>query len=1749
MVNDFDKRGMFSNRWLDFSLRQNVYDGRCYRMAKDDPKPRVDQYVNVQRIQKREYIEDVTFEEYTDKDSDLLVSFRWLVATDDALYSIETNNCVLVTSNSSDGSVAKCQVIHAKYERVVITLYRIDGDVTTNQFDWAPTTGTKTTRIGDYVKDFTLTLDDTMTNIITNGGERVILRSDLKFNNADSSTIWNDIIFFTEFNGPEKTNGKLQTNTYYYLHIDKSSSYNAQVSSDEGQVKTASLPSFTLIQHGQSGGTRPVKTTSIIASNDKGFNFYNEEDKADGNDYFAWFKTPVTFERRKKTTPSLRWGNFGDIANQTTTSKPLASDGQVTGVKSNDVLFDVELKATFFYDTLDFDNQNNLRIPDDVPRYVGLSTKNLAVLGADFTEVYSKYVGGSQYTDYVQKLPSGLGGDDPGRHIDISYSFKAPANTQWLYRIWVTKESGETWFANLTTGTNFPYRSSLNPSDLKITTGTFTVDNWVNPSSKSTGFWYQMLQCWKNDTSDLSFATRLSPFMTVLRKATPAVPGFNTKVDGDYPVFYYLNYKFEEDKNYQFRTILENFYTYRSSTNLFRTSADSADLRIITPWGEKLNMDPPFINLATIPTGMKRVNMYLSTNLNAYSIKNNSNIVDTNGSVPTKPIQLISSKSNPQNPITYTAKPYFGGDVLLTDPNNASLVSGLNWVGVLRFDWFIQGGATFNIMNQTTNGKVETKNTEKIPYFLNVEPFGGRGWHYLGDQKKLIWFDKIGNPSILSGLMTELNSNFPVGGDPGDYFANKTSDVKYLRNNFVATYIPYQSFNVSFDYVNESPFGISMYLGGNLPFAKEGEQFWKTDIDELITQGLVKLVGKLGLSKGSPQKCKFIGLVGNQYLFFVADNVIKFGSEEKVNDLFVKVGNTYKFESKITGFPLNTDSNDNGYSTYSVISLDNFTFAGAYNDGNNRVYLTDANLSAVLVNATYSIDLGTGNNVFPNSANTTITTKSKAGNGSFAGGTWENGVWNSGWREDITVAEFNTVNQSFFYNMARIWRMSIGGRPSSVAKFSVGDVVSISNVVAIDINDNRKLLNKSYTVLSIDETSITVETETNFPIKRIEKDSEEHRILVSKNLWLSGVFLNGYFNGIWNNGLFSGYPFITKMDQSHWIDGIFNGGQFVADKIKSNFSTSKTYLLDGTPRLALNFTRPHGMETNDTISITYSNNFLKVDSLGTTTILATPDPLTLVTGIAYDNKYKNVKNGTVNNTTSTGLIQNFDFYSNNASKVTSLDTMKSSRVFTYNSWIDVNYSNKSAVNIGRPQTFIEPQTERSYSENNLYGYPTNDVLSSNSVFRDSFAVTSRRYRLGRKYNIINDFVGASSAFEQAFGPTDTVDGLESFKNQGWDVSKFLPSKSKIQATQADWEFIQGPDDYLLVVEFNYNVLIDNLKEGDDITIVGSKAQWTVANLLVNFANSDIVSEKTIIISKTIEGGKFKIVTDITGSTLIYRWVEILPIYIEFDSINDIVINRTSDPVTTNTPLIGKEMKSIVKGKGGVVNLIPVDDINGRTNGKDSETLGRLRYTMVEFEVADFKTTGNTTFYDDSDIKSAPPLHFNNLNYVSRLARDGNGQKVLRKIEASYLPIYRNVNHVSTPGRKKQEFFFNKRNLLMNMSGSGFGGIFNNEIYLDNLKFYEVDMIPFFQYFKSPIGKSGNINISVQIPNTGISPTIQPTEDFIDATAGNDVVNEFAEKFIASNVQVPKNVNWRADYAVYRTQQQDLTGNPGLYGGN
>ena len=1472
--------------------------------------------------------------------------------------------------------------------------------------------------------------------------------------------------------------------------------------------------------------------------------FWNPDDpNGDTNPpIFAWFKTPNWTKPIPKVilpvTPSISFGlsyeTYYDYTNPD-------SSGNIKADSTNSpVVYTTKLTGHIFYQKIGLEKDDSLTLPNDVPEDAGFSYRplgntnwtNIKVGTINYTNGFvmgindmKTHLSTLTLKDYVHELPNDI---DTNRFIDFtSVSLDLVASVTYQYRIWLKKKDGTIWYSNIS---NLPSKeASSTPTDFIIKTKDINLSGFTTGAFKDdNGFWYQIYNSWKK----IDDPNRLSPYLTV-REYEAGNSGIGVQItkneiNSKFPIHYFLNYIFTNDKNYQFRTVVENYYTYKNDT-----TSKISDLEMLTPWGETIKIDAPYLNIDTVPDIMKRMNLYTFSNINGY--------VDNNQK---KPKTFISSKSNPQNPITYVARPYFGGQ-----PKTGSVVnvSGLNHVSISKTDWNIQGIATYNIMTQTTNGNVDIDKTQSIPFYHNSIPYAGRGWHYIEKELRFIWFDKI--PPSNTNYITELNSNFPIGGDPSDYYSTKESHIRYLKNNYISTYIPFQIFNISFDYINNSDFGLTMYLGRTLPGI---DKDLKTNIEDLISKGFVKRIGKLDKSKNGVQKCEFVGLTGNQYLFFVADTIIDFDVPSNLNS------NKKDFENITTGGYKISGSQTYAYDKNCVIEISNFKSSGTYHKYNNRVFETMVNPAYKtydLTNAVYSIRLGKGNDVFDSKTNIITIMNSKAGNGSIYSGIWENGVWNNGWRTDKTVREFISVGQFYSYNKDRVWRLTINGRKSSLSNFKKGDLVAISNVVGIDINEERKLLKKEYRVIDVTTTGIEVEIETDFPIRRFEKDSEEHRILVTKNIWLNGVFLNGYFNGVWNSGLFSGFPMITKMDASHWIDGIFNGGHFTAKKLKTSLSKVNTPIIEKVPyegnsRLAINFENYHKFEKNDIISLTYSiSNPPNTYILGSTIIISVENDKKIITGLAWKPEYSDIVDLTINSKISDGLIQNFEFHSNNISSVTSLESLKQETVFSYNSWIDVNYSNKSAVNIGRPQTFMD-YSERAYSENNLYGYPTNDILSSLSIFRDSFSNTFRKYKLGRKYKIFKDYIGDASMFERSFDATNTKVGLDTFKELGWDPTIYTDTKTNI-----NFKGTKNANGFLVIEPLSNDSITKSYIEGLLGKTVSIKG---VAVKLVDLSTKNyFYTTKTITLPANYGSGN--LTTDSNYFTEIDQTNNIIKDEGWILDINDIpaenrtgfnvvfeisatqsssvVFSRTPEPSSQGTLSQGKELKIVAKGNGGVLNLIKKQN----NSLGDEETIPKLRYSMIEFELIDFKSNGSYTIIDNIG-NTKPALHFNNINLVSRKVLDE-----IKSIPASYLPVYKNVNHLSTFGRKKQEFFFNKRNLLMNFSGVGNLGYFNTEYMIDNLKIYEVDMIPFFQYFKNPSGRSGSINVSVQIPNTGTSPGLNDSIDrVVDAKTDNDIINHFISKLVLFNKPVPDSVNWRSDYAVYRTQITDKESDSNIY---
>lgn len=347
--------------------------------------------------------------------------------------------------------------------------------------------------------------------------------------------------------------------------------------------------------------------------------------------------------------------------------------------------------------------------------------------------------------------------------------------------------------------------------------------------------------------------------------------------------------------------------------------------------------------------------------------------------------------------------------------------------------------------------------------------------------------------------------------------------------------------------------------------------------------------------------------------------------------------------------------------------------------------------------------------------------RTKFGNGNFASGYWENGIWNNGWRDDTTMRRclFSSKHYSQSNNIVSnyplnnidyvkltntTWLIYLKCL-DSLSIYEVGDKVSVSNIVYIDSNENRSLIKGYSTVYSIDKTNsiIIIKVNVSSNTLRVEADSDNHVVNISKNIWSSGAFLNGRFKGIWNYGLFQGYPYITLMDSSHMIDGIFDGGTFRG-------STS-SYVLNNT-------------------SYIYSSP----------------------------------------------LVQNFNFDDNNISSPVSYESNyfnSTDKMYTnttkYLSWIDVNYFTSSKTNIGKETILYDDVLEKETVDINLNGYPTNDIMSSKSLFRDLHTNDSRVYDLGIKYKTYKNFIQNSELPKQFLKPISTTFTVN-FSDYGWTYS-------------------------------------------------------------------------------------------------------------------------------------------------------------------------------------------------------------------------------------------------------------------------------------------------------------------------------------------------------------------------------------------
>lgn len=911
---------------------------------------------------------------------------------------------------------------------------------------------------------------------------------------------------------------------------------------------------------------------------------------------------------------------------------------------------------------------------------------------------------------------------------------------------------------------------------------------------------------------------------------------------------------------------------------------------------------------------------------------------------------------------------------------------GIMETQIFEIDWILNGYSwigddDFNSL-PSANPDVDTPQ----PIIRNR----GNGWSYDSQNNSYFWFDTEGTllddgePAQSCPLYPPLTNPASINGQiEGGITKFCYSISPFKEINYMSRFVDYQFFNFKFYLnkyngfdINDADAGIKIYLSDEEPYLGSSVLEFENYINES------DLVGDLN-SSGT---YSFYGLLGNKYLFIVGDPAS-------------------------ATFSANTQ-----------LSISNIELEGGYHPSNNDIYEASIDNNQIIFNqndfigATYASFVGSGNSEDDNI--TGVTLSSKLGNGTFKAGIWENGVWNSGWRKDDDVKELYDITRSIKIKSDSKWRIRISGLSEDINDLNIGEYISIGNIVAIDINNNRNTLSDYYRVINKGEIDsrisfIDVDIDVVFPMRSIEKDSEFHRIKVTRNIWSSGVFLNGYFEGIWNNGLFKGYPLITEMNNTNWINGNFIGGHFESNYYISG-SFSETFRDDDEipAKLGLSFSTPHNIKVGDVIEITMATqsvNFSRYN--GESTVIKVVDDFKFVTDRNYG-LFSTNEQGEFRTEITSGLIQNMKFNSNNVSNLTSVDSLVSSSVFVYNSWVDVVYNNDSAVNIGKPQNVLNNMSRKTYSENNLYGYPTNDVLSSISKFRDSYSNTERTYTLGNKYKIFEDYVGDSSKFTEYFGPTGQDSDL--LINQGWTYSKQNVDSITFSRSESLGESLVLGEELKVDSVFKGGVL-----DISDPIVPVNRSKIKLTRNKYSVVEFDLVKSKI----------EFKVDED-------------------YGVISDAFYNLVSLP--------GSKVST------GFLEPETIYENNGLSASLDEVSSGNFR------------------------IRKEPLLHFNNLNFVRREFTEGT-QSVTNtyEVDATFLPVYENINHVTTRKTKKVEYFFNKRNLSMNFRGNGFFGELPSGYIVNNLKLYEVDMIPFFQYFTDI-----NINKSVQTPFQGTSPYIE-----------------------------------------------------------
>ena len=353
--------------------------------------------------------------------------------------------------------------------------------------------------------------------------------------------------------------------------------------------------------------------------------------------------------------------------------------------------------------------------------------------------------------------------------------------------------------------------------------------------------------------------------------------------------------------------------------------------------------------------------------------------------------------------------------------SGSSTASVIKSIDVIEVDWLLQGWVLAT---------------------SSLFPNGYEGWNYNSSENS---FTYIRNKDNLGG--GDVRTRVPGDG--------------YTRTNYIAKYVPFSNFNLSFNYL-EAGFTSVCYVDLYLVTTLSGLNTltMNTFTTSLATNG--QYIGRVGTGGFTQSSFDFYNLTGNQYILFNANY--------DTSALFTTFGGYYTTKISnilITGGYSQTDNNEQ----FLLTNTNNYFSPTPLNVIGANIASTYSSITTTLQTLHYNGSQyfgATGNPGYFSSIYGQVLNlseqNSKLGNGTFRAGIWENGVWNSGWRVDEEIYEFNDVVAAFTTTTKNYkWRVQISGPSQSVGQFKIGDKVSISNIVAITINGERKLLKKYFT--------------------------------------------------------------------------------------------------------------------------------------------------------------------------------------------------------------------------------------------------------------------------------------------------------------------------------------------------------------------------------------------------------------------------------------------------------------------------------------------------------------------------------------------------------------------------------------------------------------------------------------------------------------------------------------------------------------